>query len=155
MEYSGANSVFIRILLDKKYALPYRVVDTLVTHFCSFTHADKRLPVLWHQALLVFIQRYDAPSLFSLTLPLITTLFLSFCWITYLSQIQGGDDATTKGRDKEVGESAATYRHHPRNTSRTAALEVARRCRHDAGRGQASIQSLRARRPSKVNLGRG
>ena len=26
MEYSGTNSWFIRILLDKKYALPYRVV---------------------------------------------------------------------------------------------------------------------------------
>lgn len=33
MEYSGANSIFIRILLDKKYALPYRVVDAIVNHF--------------------------------------------------------------------------------------------------------------------------
>jgi essential nuclear protein 1 len=33
MEYSGANSIFIRILLDKKYALPYRVIDALVFHF--------------------------------------------------------------------------------------------------------------------------
>jgi hypothetical protein len=27
MDYSGPNSLFIRILLDKKYALPYKVVD--------------------------------------------------------------------------------------------------------------------------------
>lgn len=27
MEYSGTNSFFIRVLLDKKYALPYRVVS--------------------------------------------------------------------------------------------------------------------------------
>ena len=33
MEYSGANSIFIRILLDKKYALPYRVIDAIVFHF--------------------------------------------------------------------------------------------------------------------------
>lgn len=33
MTYSGANSIFIRILLDKKYALPYRVVDAIVHHF--------------------------------------------------------------------------------------------------------------------------
>ena len=29
MEYSGANSIFLRIFLDKKYALPYRVVDAV------------------------------------------------------------------------------------------------------------------------------
>lgn len=58
MEYSGGNSIFIRILLDKKYALPYRVVDSLVTHFSNFMHTDKYLPVLWHQSLLVFVQRY-------------------------------------------------------------------------------------------------
>ena len=28
MAYSGTNSFFIRVLLDKKYALPYRVVRT-------------------------------------------------------------------------------------------------------------------------------
>ena len=33
MKYSGANSIFIRILLDKKYALPYRVIDAIVHHF--------------------------------------------------------------------------------------------------------------------------
>ena len=30
---TGANSIFMRILLDKKYALPYRVVDAVVYHF--------------------------------------------------------------------------------------------------------------------------
>ena len=33
MDYSGANSIFIRTLLEKKYALPYRVVDAVVNHF--------------------------------------------------------------------------------------------------------------------------
>jgi essential nuclear protein 1 len=32
MEYCGTTSFFMRVLLDKKYALPYRVVDALVSH---------------------------------------------------------------------------------------------------------------------------
>ncbi|PKI83159.1 snoRNA-binding rRNA-processing protein [Malassezia vespertilionis] len=73
MEYTGPNSLFIRILLDKKYALPYKVVDALVYHFLQFADKSKgvevtrtkagivgerRMPVLWHQSLLVFAQRY-------------------------------------------------------------------------------------------------
>lgn len=73
MEYSGPNSLFIRILLDKKYALPYKVIDALVYHFLQFADKSKgvevtrtragvvgerRMPVLWHQSLLVFAQRY-------------------------------------------------------------------------------------------------
>jgi len=60
MEYSGANSIFIRILLDKKYALPYRVIDAVQAHFMRFISEQKTLPVLWHQSLLVFVQRYKA-----------------------------------------------------------------------------------------------
>jgi essential nuclear protein 1 len=58
LEYSGANSIFIRILLDKRYALPYRVVDAAVFHFLKFEHDHRDLPTLWHQALLTFVQRY-------------------------------------------------------------------------------------------------
>jgi len=58
MEYSGANSIFIKTLLDKKYALPFRVIDALVFHFVKFERDKRILPVLWHQALLVFVQRY-------------------------------------------------------------------------------------------------
>ena len=58
MDYSGANSIFIRALLDKKYALPYRVVDALVFHFIKFQREVRPLPVLWHQCLLTFAQRY-------------------------------------------------------------------------------------------------
>ncbi|CAF1006306.1 unnamed protein product [Brachionus calyciflorus] len=60
MEYSGANSIFIRILLDKKYALPYRVVDAIVNHFVQFMNDHRDLPVLWHQSLLTFVQRYKS-----------------------------------------------------------------------------------------------
>ena len=58
LEYSGANSIFIRILLEKKYALPYRVIDAAVFHFLRFETDQRELPTLWHQALLTFVQRY-------------------------------------------------------------------------------------------------
>lgn len=60
MEYSGANSIFLRILLDKKYALPYRVIDAVVNHFTRFQMDSRELPVLWHQSLLTFVQRYKS-----------------------------------------------------------------------------------------------
>ncbi|KAG6850162.1 hypothetical protein H0H93_000289 [Arthromyces matolae] len=66
MDYSGPNSLFIRVLVDKKFELPYKVVDALVFHFIRLSNSYKaktrgdahKLPVLWHQSLLVFAQRY-------------------------------------------------------------------------------------------------
>lgn len=80
-EGTGATNMFIRVFLEKKYALPYKVIDGLVFHFLRFRAADgtfpgaadqngdtnmsseaaakyHKLPVLWHQSLLVFAQRY-------------------------------------------------------------------------------------------------
>ncbi|KAK0653560.1 Uncharacterized protein DIS24_g6011 [Lasiodiplodia hormozganensis] len=76
----GATNIFIRVLLEKKYALPYKVIDALVFHFLRFKNSnfsadgtmelisegniaeqragEGRLPVLWHQCLLAFAQRY-------------------------------------------------------------------------------------------------
>ncbi|NXF85107.1 BYST protein, partial [Eubucco bourcierii] len=58
MPYSGANSIFLRLLIDKKYALPFRVLDALVFHFLAFRSDPRELPVLWHQSFLAFAQRY-------------------------------------------------------------------------------------------------
>ena len=58
LEYAGTTSFFIRVLLDKKYALPYRVVDALVENFLRFSNEDRTLPVVWHQSFLCFVQRY-------------------------------------------------------------------------------------------------
>lgn len=58
MDYNGANSIFLRTLLDKKYALPYQAVDAVVYHFIRFQTDRRSLPVLWHQSLLTFAQRY-------------------------------------------------------------------------------------------------
>jgi len=78
-EAGGATNIFIRVLLEKKYALPFKVVDALVFHFLRFRAIDpaaaggadeamsgvsgpggrgEKLPVLWHQCLLAFAQRY-------------------------------------------------------------------------------------------------
>ena len=68
-EGGGATNLLIKTLLDKKYALPYQVVDALVFHFLRFRTVDAasvqpgggakaRLPVIWHQGLLSFAQRY-------------------------------------------------------------------------------------------------
>lgn len=58
-EYNGAASIFIKTLLNKKYSLPAPVIKSLIRHFVSFgDNEDAELPVLWHQALLVFVQRY-------------------------------------------------------------------------------------------------
>lgn len=58
LEYSGASSIFIKTLLNKKYSLPAPVILGLVKHFVGFMSDDRVLPVLWHQALLTFLQRY-------------------------------------------------------------------------------------------------
>ncbi|EGD79107.1 hypothetical protein PTSG_09834 [Salpingoeca rosetta] len=58
MPYAGASSIFLRVLIDKKYALPYRVIDALVAHFVRAEHDRRDLPVLWHQCFLVLAQRY-------------------------------------------------------------------------------------------------
>ena len=36
----------------------YRVIDGLVKHFLAFLSEQRKLPVIWHQSLLVFAQRY-------------------------------------------------------------------------------------------------
>jgi essential nuclear protein 1 len=68
----GPNSLFLRVLIDKKYELPYKVVDALVFHFIRLSNSYKaktrgdaeKLPVLWHQSLLVFVQRSDLGNLY-------------------------------------------------------------------------------------------
>ena len=58
LTYSGSTSMFIKILLNKKYALPRRVIDALLKHYYTFEKETRVLPVIWHQSLLIFVQRY-------------------------------------------------------------------------------------------------
>ncbi|KAF6004220.1 hypothetical protein F1559_003943 [Cyanidiococcus yangmingshanensis] len=58
--YSGPVALFIRVLLDKKYALPHRVVDALLEHFLKAREDKREYPVLWHQSLLAFVQYFKS-----------------------------------------------------------------------------------------------
>src|ERR1700761_1648058 len=62
---AGPTNLCIRALLEKRYALPYQTIDALVFHFLRFRPSLEddeqgagKLPVIWHQCLLVFAQRY-------------------------------------------------------------------------------------------------
>ena len=54
MDYNGANSIFLRMLLDKKYALPYQAVDAVVYHFIRYSVIHYS-----HSALLLAVGRVD------------------------------------------------------------------------------------------------
>lgn len=54
----GTTSILLAALLNKKYAFPVRVIESLVAHFCAFAKDDVALPLVWHRALLIFVQRY-------------------------------------------------------------------------------------------------
>ncbi|XP_077241752.1 bystin-like protein [Tasmannia lanceolata] len=58
MDYCGPTSYFIKLLLDKKYALPYRALDAVVAHFMRFLEDTRIMPVIWHLSLLILVQRY-------------------------------------------------------------------------------------------------
>jgi essential nuclear protein 1 len=61
MEYSTTTQLFIKTIIDKRYALPKRVIESVVEHFYRFHDKDPKitnLPVVWHQSLLHFVQVY-------------------------------------------------------------------------------------------------
>ncbi|KRX53560.1 Sodium-dependent acetylcholine transporter, partial [Trichinella sp. T9] len=59
-EYSLAVSYFLKILMEKKYTLPYIALDGIFNHFMRFINVKKTLPVLWHETLLCFVQNYKS-----------------------------------------------------------------------------------------------
>jgi len=60
MDYSGPNSIILTAMIEKNYTLPFQVIDGLVFHFLRMKSYQEELPlpVIWHQALLSFVQRY-------------------------------------------------------------------------------------------------
>jgi essential nuclear protein 1 len=58
MPYYGATQHLLIILINKKYSLPYKVIDTIYEYFMGFIDDDRKFPGLWHQTLYIFIQRY-------------------------------------------------------------------------------------------------
>lgn len=58
MQYTGPMSFVMKSLISKKFALPQRVVHSLVDFFLRFRMDDRKLPLLWHQLLLTFVKLY-------------------------------------------------------------------------------------------------
>ena len=56
--HSGATSVFLMTLLNKKYSLSAQVIASLVQYFVGFVEKKMDLPSLWLQSLLVLVQQY-------------------------------------------------------------------------------------------------
>jgi essential nuclear protein 1 len=57
LPYSGPTLIFVKTLLNKKYSLPYQVIEALVKYFVRFEKDERQMPVIWHQTFLVFAQR--------------------------------------------------------------------------------------------------
>ncbi len=66
-----------------------RVIDSLVEHFVRFEKEEKQLPVLWHQALLVFVQRYPKPSTAHMTVYFLYIFFFYFLYYYFSYQSIG------------------------------------------------------------------
>ncbi|KAI8335717.1 Bystin-domain-containing protein [Chlamydoabsidia padenii] len=56
--YSISHSVFILVLLQKKPVLSFRVVSSLVDHFCDIKGKESKMPLLWYQSMYLFIDVY-------------------------------------------------------------------------------------------------
>mmetsp|Transcript_16293 Transcript_16293/g.47663 ORF Transcript_16293/g.47663 Transcript_16293/m.47663 type:complete len:432 (+) Transcript_16293:60-1355(+) len=54
----GTTAIIMAALVNKKYAFPVRVVESLVQHFSAFASEERALPLVWHRTLLIFVQRY-------------------------------------------------------------------------------------------------
>jgi essential nuclear protein 1 len=59
MDYSGAVCIFIKTLLEKRYALHARALNSLYAHFRRFEDSKEKMPVIWHQNLLLFVKLYS------------------------------------------------------------------------------------------------
>ncbi|KAK0746622.1 Bystin-domain-containing protein [Schizothecium vesticola] len=65
-ESVSATNMLLKTLLEKKYALPWQCVDSLVFHFIRYAamvrevqgSGPRSLPVLFHQCMLAFAERY-------------------------------------------------------------------------------------------------
>lgn len=54
-QYCIPHSVFIIVFLEKKPVLPFRVLTSLVDHFCSMKDKASKMPLLWYQSMYLFL----------------------------------------------------------------------------------------------------
>lgn len=58
LKFTVVSCMLMTTLIEKKYALPYRVVDAAVDWFLRMKTDERSLPLVWHKCLLAFAQRY-------------------------------------------------------------------------------------------------
>lgn len=58
LTFKPTSCIVMTALVEKKYALPYKVVDAVVDHFLEMKNDTRTLPLMWHKCLLAFAQRY-------------------------------------------------------------------------------------------------
>jgi len=61
LNYSNTNCMFIKVFLEKRYALPTQVVQGVVAYFTKFLNIppqEANIHNIWFQALLVFVTYY-------------------------------------------------------------------------------------------------
>jgi len=58
LPFSGPVHYVLRVLLNKRYAMPMKVLAALVSHFKKFEGDERKMTVIWHQTFLVFAERY-------------------------------------------------------------------------------------------------
>jgi essential nuclear protein 1 len=48
MSFNGPVAIFMKVLLEKKYALPMRVLNSIVNFFVRYENDNREMPVVWH-----------------------------------------------------------------------------------------------------------
>lgn len=56
--FNPVISLLMTALINKKCSLPAKAIAACVAHFSAFAERTELLPVSWHKAFLVFVQRY-------------------------------------------------------------------------------------------------
>lgn len=60
MGFTGPTAIFLKTLLEKKYALPTRVINSLVSFFIKYENSDIALPVIFYQLVLRVAELYSS-----------------------------------------------------------------------------------------------
>lgn len=58
LPFSPTTCLVMTVIIEKNYALPYRVIDSMVDCFMKMKDDERPLPLLWHKCLLSFAQRF-------------------------------------------------------------------------------------------------
>ena len=63
-DISLVRTIFIAGMVSRGQALAIQAIDAILNYFLRFDQVDDKLPLLWHQALLDFVQRYGVELLY-------------------------------------------------------------------------------------------